>query len=669
MTNFQEKSNFIWDIANLLRDNFDKTDFQKIILPFTVLRRFDYVLDYSKDTIVKTYENNKDMDKNALHNLLININVDEKGNQIKFYNYSNLDFEKLLDDPAHIKENTLYYVDSFSDNVKNIFDYFELRDWIDNDNNKNLLYLLIKKFSDTDIDLSPKAVSNHEMGTIFEDLIRRFSESTNEESGEHFTPRDIVKLMTELMFVDEDLGGKGIVKTIYDPACGTGGMLTSCEEFILEKNVEKENIYLYGQEIKDRIYALCKSDMLMKGKDFENIKGPSSTLSDDQLKGETFDYIISNPPYGKKWEQDKEAVLAEAKLGDKGRFGAGTPAITDGQLLFIQHMISKMHKDNKKSRIAVITNGSPLFKGDAGQGETEIRRRIFERDYLETLIALPDSLFFNTNIGTYIWILTNKKSEERKGKVQLIDARDYFAKMRKSLGNKRNYIPNEHISNIINLYHSFEESDKVKIFDNDDFGYTKIIVERPQQFNYQVTEERLNNLYGVSQFKNLAISKSKDFEIKEKEESEGKQKQEEIINALKEIPAKKYSNWNEFGGEVKNVLEPFNLKPAFIKNVILALSEHDDSADYVTNKKEELIADPKLKDYEKVPLKEDIGEYFEEEVLKYYPNAWFDEKNNIKGYEVNFTQYFYVYEPPRLLEEIEADLDRVTEEILELRKR
>lgn len=668
MAGFQEKSNFIMDIANLLRDNFDKTDFQKIILPFTVLRRFDYVLAYSKDTIVQTYENNKEMDKNALHNLLININVDEEGNQIKFYNYSNFDFNKLLDDPSHIKENLLYYIDSFSDNVKNIFDYFEIRDWIEKLHNKNLLYLLVRKFTDTDIDLSPKNVSNHEMGTIFEDLIRRFSESTNEESGEHFTPRDIVKLMTELMFVEEDLSEKGIVKTIYDPACGTGGMLTSCEEFILEKNVEKENIYLYGQEIKDRIFALCKSDMLMKGKDFENIKGPSSTLSDDQFKGETFDYIISNPPYGKKWEQDKEVVLAEAELGDKGRFGAGIPPIRDGQLLFIQHMISKMHK-NKKSRIAVITNNSPLSNGDAGQGETEIRKMIFKNDYLETLIALPSSLFFNTNIGTYIWILTNKKSEKRKGKVQLIDARENFSKMRKSLGEKRNYIPNEDIDNIINWYHSFEESDKVKIFDNDDFGYTKITVERPQQYNYQVTEDRLNNLYTYNQFRNLAVSKSKDLLKKEQEILEGKRKQEEIKDALKSIPNKKYTNWDEFEIEVKKVLKPFNLKSTFIKNIILKLSSHDNSADYVTNKKGELISDTDLKDYEKIPLKKDIDDYFEKNVLNYYPKAWFVEENNLIGYEINFSKYFYFYEPPRRLDEIEIDLDRVIKEIIKLHKR
>ena len=422
---------------------------------------------------------------------------------------------------------------------------------------------------------------------------------------------------------------------------------------------------MYGQEINDRIFALCKSDMLMKGKDFENIKGPSSTLSDDKFKGETFDYIISNPPYGKNWKSDANAVMAEVALGDRGRFGAGVPPKRDGQLLFIQHMISKMHK-NKKSRIAVITNGSPLFNGDAGQGESEIRKMIFENDYLETIIALPDNLFFNTDIGTYIWILTNEKSDDRKGKVQLIDARQDFAKMLKSLGKKRNFIPNEHISNIIRLYHSFEESEKVKIFDNDDFGYTKITVKRPQQFNYQVTEERLNNIYPVSQFKNLAISKSEDPNKKEKEEAEGKQKQKDIINALKTVPNKKYINRNEFEEEIKEVLNPFNLKADFIKNVISALSEHDNSADYVTNRKGNLIEDKSLKDYERIPLKKSIEEYFKEEVLEYYPKAWYEKEDNKKGYQINFTQYFYVHEPPRLLEEIEVDIKRITVEIQEL---
>ena len=666
MSNFQEKSNFIWNIADLIRDNFDKNDFQKIILPFTVLKRFDCVLAHSKEDVVKNYnEFHEKMDKNAMNSFLLNVAVDEDGNPLGFYNHSPYDFEKLLEDPSAIKDNMDFYIDSFSDNIKDILKHFEIKSWINKLYEKKLLYKLIKKFSETDVDLSPNKVSNHEMGTIFEELIRRFSEASNEESGEHFTPRDVVKLMTELMFVEDDLEEEGSIKTVYDPACGTGGMLTSCEEFINKKD-EEIKVLLYGQEINDRIYAICKSDMLLKGDESENIKGPTSTLSNDQLKGKTFDYIISNPPYGKKWELDKEAVMAEAELGYSGRFGAGTPGIDDGQLLFIQHMISKMHPD-KKSRIAVITNGSPLFKGDITNSlnETTIRKWIFENDYLEALIALPDQLFFNTGIGTYIWILTNEKSPERINKVQMIDARQEFGKMRKSLGDKRNIITNVSIKKIIELYHSFEEGEQVKIFDTEDFGYTKITVERPQQYNYQVTEERLLNLYSYNQFKKLAESKSKDEEVKEREEAEGKQKQEDIKDALRTIPDKKYTNWNEFEVEVKKVLEPFNLKPKFIENIIKKLAEHDDTADYVTDRRKKVKADTELRDYEKIPLKKDIDEYFEEEVLKYYPDAWISDREKV-GYEVNFTQYFYVYEPPRPLEEIEADIKKVTAEIQEL---
>ncbi len=318
------------------------------------------------------------------------------------------------------------------------------------------------------------------MGTIFEELIRRFSEQSNEEAGEHFTPRDVVKLMTELLFAGET-NESGSIKLVYDPACGTGGMLTSCKEYMQNINPDID-IVLYGQEIQDEIYAICKSDMLMKGEKAENIKGPYSTLSNDKLPNQTFDYMISNPPYGRDWETDEDEVKAEAELGYNGRFGAGLPRKSDGQLLFIQHMISKM-KTNDKSKIAVITNGSPLFTGDAGSGESNIRKWIFENDYLEALIALPDQLFFNTGIGTYIWVLTNKKAPQRKGKVQLIDAREEFESMRKSLGDKRHFIPEESIKKIVNTYNDFTVSDKVKIFDNEDFGYTKITVERPMQLN------------------------------------------------------------------------------------------------------------------------------------------------------------------------------------------
>jgi len=425
-------------------------------------------------------------------------------------------------------------------------------------------------------------------------------------------------------------------------------------------------VVLYGQEVNEEIYAICKADMLIKGENSENIKGPSSTLSDDQLYDDQFDFMISNPPYGRKWEQDKESVQKEAEKGFKGRFGAGLPRINDGQLLFLEHMLSKM-KTEEKSRIAVITNGSPLFTGDAGSGESNIRKWIIESDYLEAIIGLPDQLFYNTGIRTYIWVLTNQKPEERKGKIQLVDASQKYIKMRKSLGNKRHQLSDKDIEDILDLYSRFDENDVIKVFDNEDFGYTKVTVERPLQLNFEVTEERLENLYAGNAFGKLAASKSKDPETKLREEKEGKQLQDDIIKALQKID-QHYKNWDEFENRVKKALKPFKVSPAFIKNIIMALSKHDDAADYVTDNKGNMKPDPKLRDTEKIPLKEYIEEYFQREVLLYYPDAWMDRKKDKIGYEINFTQYFYQYLPPRPLEEIEKDIKKVTAEIQELIK-
>lgn len=663
MTNIGEISGFIWGIADsVLRGAYKRNEYQKVILPFTVLKRFDSVLEHSKKDVVDTYEVNKER-MDFLKPILMSKSVDEDGRELGFYNYSRFDFKTLLEDPDNIGENIKFYINSFSSNVTDILENFDIEKQIAKLSKANLLYLLIKKFNETTLDLSPKNISNHDMGTIFEELIRKFSETSNEEAGEHFTPRDVVKLMTELLFVGEEKTS-GSIKLVYDPACGTGGMLTSCKEFITKNNPDID-VVLYGQEINDEIYAICKADMLMKGEDADNIKGPFSTLSNDKLKDNKFDYMISNPPYGRDWEQDKEAVDAEAKKGFDGRFGAGLPRKSDGQLLFIQHMISKM-KTNEKSRIAVITNGSPLFTGDAGSGESNIRKWIFENDYLEALIALPDQLFFNTGIGTYVWILTNEKTPKRQGKVQLIDAREEFTGMRKSLGNKRHMIPEESIVNIIGAYKEFNENENVKIFDNEDFGYTKITVERPMQLNYQVTPERLENLYSYAQFKKLAESKSKDLEIKMQEEKIGREQQELIKEALLTIGDELYTDWDSFEVKVKKALEDFDLKPAFIKNVIEKLSEHDDEAEYVTDRRGNPKADSNLRDTEKIPLIQDIDDYFEEEVLKYYSDAWYDSTKNKVGYEINFTQYFYVYELPRPLEEIEADIAKITAEIQKL---
>jgi len=665
--NFQEKINFIWDLADLLRDVYRRNEYQKVILPFTVLKRFDCALRDSKKEVIETYNKYKNQFEN-MEPVLLGAAKDKNGKPLGFYNYSKYDFKTLLEDPEHIEQNLRYYLDCFSKNVQDIFENFHIKTHITRLAKADLLFLLVKKFSESKVDLHPDVVSNHEMGTIFEELIRKFAEQSNEEAGQHFTPRDVVKLMTKLIFIEngENLEKKDIIKTVYDPACGTGGMLTSCKEFITDINKDVD-VVLFGQELNDEIYAICKADMLMKGEEDRNIRGPFSTLSRDQFPHDKFDFIISNPPYGRKWEQDEDAVKKEAEKGFEGRFGAGLPRINDGQLLFLQHMISKM-KTEEKSRIAVITNGSPLFTGDAGQGESDIRKWMIENDYVEAIVALPDQLFFNTGIHTYIWILTNEKPPKRIGKIHLIDGTSFFKKMRKSLGNKRNYLTDDDIDKIVELYDRFEESKYSKIFDNEEFGYTKVIVESPLQLNYQVTEERLENIYSVKAFATLAESKKKNPEEKLKEEEEGKKKQEEIINALKKIGDKLYKNWDEFEKNVKDVLKEFDLKPNFIKNVILALSEHDDSADYVLDSKGSKLLDPKLRYSEKIPLKQDIEEYFEREVKPYYPDAWMDRKKDKIGYEINFTKYFYVYKPPRPLEEIEKDIKEVTGEIQELLK-
>lgn len=667
MGSFQEKVSFIWDLADLIRDVYKRNEYQKVILPFTVLKRFDCILSDSKKEVLDTYNKYKGKFEN-MERILLDTAIDKEGKPLGFYNYSKYDFKTLLEDPEHIEQNLIHYIDCFSKNVQDVFDNFHIKEYITKLTKFNLLFLLIKKFSESQVDLHPDVVSNHEMGTIFEELIRKFAEQSNEEAGEHFTPRDVVHLMTKLIFVENGvhLKEKSIIRTIYDPACGTGGMLTSCKEFVTNINKDIDAV-LFGQEINEETYAVCKADMLMKGEDDKNIRGPSSTLSDDQFPDLKFNFIISNPPYGRKWEQDKDAVEKEAEKGFEGRFGAGLPRITDGQLLFIQHMISKM-KTKEKSRIAVITNGSPLFTGDAGQGETNIRKWIIENDFIEAIIGLPEQLFFNTGIRTYIWVMTNEKPAERVGKIQLINSESFFKKMRKNLGNKRNYLSEENIEKIVELYNRFEQNKYCKIFDNEELGYTKVIVERLMQLNYQVNEERLENLYSTTVFIKLTESKNKNLELKLEAEEKGKKKQQEIIDALKKIGNHLYKNWDEFEAKVNEALKVFNLDSNFIKNIILALSEHDDSADYVRDKKGNKQPDTNLRDSEKIPLRQDIEEYFEREVKPYYPDSWLNRKKDEIGYEINFTKYFYEYKSPRPLEEIEKDIKEITAEIQELLK-
>jgi len=634
MGNFQEKVYFIWSLADLLRGVYKRNEYQKIILPLTVLKRFDCVLSDSKKDVLTAHEKYKNEFEN-LDDVLMS------ASRHSFYNYSKYDFKSLLEDPEHIKDNLLNYVEGFSQNVKDIFENFKMREHISELAKADLLFLLIKEFSESKVDLHPDKVSNQEMGTIYEELVRRFSEQSNEEAGDHFTPREVVKLMTHLMFISskEEIMKKDLIKTVYDPACGTGGMLTSSENYINSINKDVK-VVLFGQELQPETFAICKSDMLIKGEDADKITGPLSTLSKDQFPDMKFDYIISNPPYGVEWKKDEDAVKKEAEYGFSRRFGAGLPRINDGQLLFIQHMISKMNTKNEKSRVAVITNGSPLFTGDAGSGESNIRKWIMENDLIEAIIALPNQLFYNTGINTYIWIMSNKKNENRKGKIQLVNAKSFFKKMRKSLGNKRNKLGDKDIETIVTLYDNFEENKYCNIFDNQEFGYTKMIVERPLQLNYQITEERLENLYSVKAFVNLAESKNKNVEEKLEEEKNGKEKQETIIKSLQTIGENLYKNWDEFEKKVQIALKEFNLSANFIKNIILALSEHDDAAEYVLDSKGKKQPDSNLRDSEKIPLKQNIEDYFEKEVKPYYPDAWMDRKKDKIGYEINFTKYF-----------------------------
>jgi type I restriction enzyme M protein len=661
MSNFQEKVTFIWDLADLLRGPYKRNEYQKVILPFTVLKRFDSVLSDTKADVLFAYNKYKGQFDNMEHILTSTSKHD-------FYNYSKYDYKTLLEDPEHIEQNLLHYLDCYSKNVQDIFENFGLKTQITKLAKHDLLYLLVKKFSESKVDLHPDKVSNHEMGTIFEELVRKFSEQSNEEAGDHFTPREVVELMTHLMFEahKEEIKKENIIKTVYDPACGTGGMLTSSKNYITSVNKNME-VVLFGQELNPEIYAICKADMLMKGEHSDNIKGPISTLSHDQFPENRFDYILSNPPYGMKWEGDEEEVRKEAEKGLSGRFGAGLPRINDGQLLFLEHMVSKMKVNREKSRIAAITNGSPLFTGDAGAGESEIRKWLIGNDYLEAIIALPNQLFYNTGINTYIWILSNQKATERVGKIQLIDATAFYKKMRKSLGNKRNELGKEDIKRIVSLYDGFEENQHSKIFDNEEFGYTKVIVERPMQLNYQVTDERLENLYSVNAFAKLSESKSENPEKKLEEETRGKEKQEAIIKALKTIGSEKYKNWDAFEAKVSKALEEFKPTPSFTNTIISALSEHDESSEYVLEKGKK-IPDPNLRDSEKIPLKQDIEAYYKKEVKPYYPDAWMDRSKDKIGYELNLTKYFYKYEAPRGLDEIEKDIKKVTQEIDSLLK-
>lgn len=669
---FQEKANFIWGVADLIRDVFRRSKYQDVILPLTVLRRIDCVLEPTKENVLKTHAKYKgqlaDLDP-----------VLRKAAGFVFYNTSPFTFERLVNDPTNCAANLNAYINGFSNNMREVIEKFDFRNTITKLDETGLLFLVLEKFKN--IDLHPDKVDNHEMGTIFEELIRRFNEALDENPGEHFTPRELIHLMVDLLVNPENgkLKEPYRVLKVADPACGSGGMLTIAKGRLLEINVTLQ-VHLYGHEINPETYALCKADLYMKsadGKDAENIFN-ISTLSHEALPAERFDYQLANPPYGKEWKMDEKAVKDEATK-PTGRFRVGTPRISDGQMLFLQHMLSRMTPvDKGGGRVAIVMNGSPLFTGDAGSGESEIRRWILENDWLEAIIALPEQFFYNTGIATYIWVLSNRKKEKRRGKVQLIDATGIWTALRKSMGDKRREFSDAQIEEIYQLYFNFEENEKSKIFDTTDFGYRKVTIERPLRLDFQATPERMQRLVENSTFKGLAKSKKKDDAQRAKEEADGRQHQERILAMLAELAGEQFFTRPAFEQALDEASKNSGVKldAATRKAILAALGERNEKAEICLDKDGEQEADPELRDTENVPLKEDVQEYFEREVKPYVPDAWIntslvdpqDKKPGRVGYEINFNRYFYSYQPPRPLEEIESEIQVLQAEIAELLK-
>jgi len=693
--NFQDKVNFIFSIADVLRGPYRPNQYGKVILPMTVLRRLDCVLAPTKAKVLDEFAKHKDRPDEVREKLLNRM----VGPTAQFHNTSKLDFHTLKGDPTHITRNLMHYIKSFSPRARDILDHFGFGEHIERMEKANRLYLVVSKFAE--IDLSPNVVSNQEMGYLFEELIRKYNEDANETAGDHFTPREVIKLMVNILFApdNEALTRKGLVSTIYDPTCGTGGMLSTAEDHLKELNPDAR-VEIFGQDYNPESYAICGSDMLIKGHSIEHIVF-GDVLGDGQTRDgfpfETFHYMLANPPFGVKWEAEYNFVQKEhANQGYSGRFGAGIPRINDGSFLFLQHMISKMKRlEDGGTRLGIVFNGSPLFTGDAGSGESNIRRWIIENDWLEAIIALPDQLFYNTGIYTYIWILTNRKSQDRKTKVQLINAASFYVKMRKSLGNKRNEIGNgedgkpDHITELTRVYGDFKEDDirtiqsngesksviVSKIFDNDDFGYRKITIEQPLRLKFQVTPEGLDELCAATPFQNLAVSGKKDRQAKEVDEKAGRKEQQAILDLLRSLEQEKvWMDREQFIADMTDAAEKGGVKlPAPIKKAIVsAFGKRDEKAAICKDKDGHVEPDPDLRDYEYVPLKEDIHAYFEREVKPFVPDAWIDEskrdekdgKVGIVGYEIPLNRHFYVYQPPRPLEEIEADIAALEKEIV-----
>ncbi|QUL55691.1 SAM-dependent DNA methyltransferase [Paenibacillus tritici] len=692
MNNFNDKVSFIWKIAELLRGPYKPEKYGDVILPLAVLRRFDSLLEDTKPEVI---EKAKTTDIEMILNRMTGHG---------FSNRSKFDFNNLLNDPDNIRANFESYIRNFSMNIREIMENFDFDKEIKKLDDNNMLFLVIKEFAQ--IDLHPNSVTNQEMGYIFEELIRRFSE--NAEAGDHYTPREVIVLMTNILFngLEQELTQEGTIFTVGDFACGTGGMLSVATDYIHEMNPNAQ-IEVFGQEINPQSYAICKSDILIKGQKEKNIVLGNSFTADGH-RNEKVRFALMNPPFGVDWKKDKDQIDKEVKeQGFKGRFGAGTPRTSDGSLLFLQHMVSKMQEDQKGSRMAIIFNGSPLFTGDAGSGESEIRRWLIENDLLEGIIALPNDLFYNTGIATYIWIVTNRKNDDilrgpiRTGKIQLVDANGFSHKMRKSLGSKRNEISKSDIDEIVKIYGNFKENEYCKIFDNKEFGYLKVTIERPLRLNFRISEERIENLYSESAFSNLYDQdKVEDLELKKttlkikkteltelEKQYKGKELQDSILNTLKpQCNNQIYKNRDEFIKVLQDILHDLKLNNTLFKAVLMGLSERDETADYcyIGKKKE---ADPSLRDTESIPLSIDVDnyefdnekhikkenqnilDYVDKEVKPYVKEFWIDHTKTKIGYEIPFTKYFYKYEELRPFVDIMAEIQELEKEIqVEIKK-
>ena len=647
---------FIWSVADLLRGDYKQSEYGKVILPLTVLRRLDCVLEPTKAAVLARAAKLRGQVENV-EPVLCSVAGQ------RFYNTSPLDLPRLLDDPAQVAGNLRGYIAGFSTGAREVLDKFDFDTQITRLAKADLLYLVVSRFAE--VDLHPDAVSNIEMGYLYEELVRRFSELSNETAGEHFTPREVIRLMVNLLFATDDdiLTDAGVIKTLYDPACGTGGMLSVAEDHLRSMN-PSARLEVFGQELNDETYAICRSDMMLKGQDASHIVAGNS-FSEDGHKGAHFDYMLANPPFGVEWKKVEDTVRAEHETrGFAGRFGAGLPRINDGSFLFLQHMISKMKPPEEGgSRLAIVFNGSPLFSGAAGSGESEIRRWIIENDWLEAIVALPDQLFYNTGISTYFWVLTNRKRPERRGKVQLIDARDKWVKIRKSLGDKRKEISAEGIAEITRLYADFTEGEHVKILPNESFGFQRITVERPLRLRFEVTAQTAERLAAAKQWAKLTSDQQHDLSVR--------------LSELVGVATTERSTMATKLGPIPKAIE---------KQTWNVLAVADPEAPIVTNRKGDPEPDPDLRDTENVPLpaipvtwaadpaerlasveyRSAVEDYVAEEVLPYVPDAWVDHTKTKIGYEIPLTRHFYKYVPPRPLVEIDAEIKALEAEIQEL---